>query len=125
MKTKIIEYQPHLGGKVHVYPEKMIWDVGGLPPLTGAKFIDQMVEQGLTFQPEVVLNERIESITRNKQGIYELHASSGQIHYAKTVIVAVGSGILNPKKLDIEGAEQFRSEEHTSELQSRFDLVCR
>ena len=107
MKTKIIEYQPHLGGKVHVYPEKMIWDVGGLPPLTGAKFIDQMVEQGLTFQPEVVLNERIESITRNKQGIYELHASSGQIHYAKTVIVAVGSGILNPKKLDIEGAEQF------------------
>jgi thioredoxin reductase (NADPH) len=26
MKTKIIEYQPQLGGKVHVYPEKMIWD---------------------------------------------------------------------------------------------------
>ena len=24
MKTKIIEFQPYLGGKVHVYPEKMI-----------------------------------------------------------------------------------------------------
>lgn len=22
MKTKIIEFQPHLGGKIHVYPEK-------------------------------------------------------------------------------------------------------
>src|SRR5699024_1677226 len=28
--------------------------------------------------------------------------------------------------LDVpDGTEQFRSEEHTSELQSRFDLVCR
>ena len=31
MSVKIIEAQPKLGGKVHVYPEKMIWDVGGLP----------------------------------------------------------------------------------------------
>ncbi|SFB15173.1 thioredoxin reductase (NADPH) [Lentibacillus halodurans] len=107
MKTKIIEYQPHLGGKVHVYPEKMIWDVGGLPPLTGAKFIEQIVEQGLTFNPEVVLNEKIESITRNHEGIYEMHAASGKVHFSKTVIVAVGSGILNPKRLNIEGAERF------------------
>ena len=28
MKTKIIEFQPQLGGKIHVYPEKMIWDIG-------------------------------------------------------------------------------------------------
>ena len=34
MKTKIIEFQPYLGGKVHVYPEKMIWDVGGLTPVS-------------------------------------------------------------------------------------------
>ena len=37
MKTKIIEFQPQLGGKIHVYPEKMIWDVGGLLPVTGDK----------------------------------------------------------------------------------------
>lgn len=29
MKTKIIEFQPFLGGKINVYPEKIIWDVGG------------------------------------------------------------------------------------------------
>ncbi len=37
MKTKLIEYQPKLGGKLHVYPEKMIWDVGGQTPITGAE----------------------------------------------------------------------------------------
>jgi ferredoxin/flavodoxin---NADP+ reductase len=107
MKTKLIEYQPQLGGKVHVYPEKMIWDVGGLTPLTGAQLIKQMVAQGLTFDPEVVLNEKVESITRNEDGIFVLEAASGQKHYSKTVIVAVGGGILNPTKLDIEGAERF------------------
>ncbi|BFH59609.1 NAD(P)/FAD-dependent oxidoreductase [Paenibacillus azoreducens] len=107
MKTKIIEFQPELGGKVHVYPEKMIWDVGGLMPVTGAKLIEQLVQQGLTFNPEVVLNEKVESITRREDDIFELHGSSGRIHLSKTVIVAVGGGILNPQKLDIEGASRF------------------
>jgi thioredoxin reductase len=107
MKTKLIEFQPQLGGKVHVYPEKMIWDVGGITPIPGAKLIEQLVEQGLTFNPTVVLNEKVESITRNDEGIFVLHGSSGQKHFSKTVIMAIGSGILNPHKLSIEGAERF------------------
>jgi len=107
MKTKIIEFQPRLGGKVHVYPEKMIWDIGGLPATPGAKLIDQLVEQGKTFDPTVCLNEKVVSIDKNEAGHFLLHTASGQIHLSKTVIVAVGSGILNPQKLDIEGADRF------------------
>ncbi|OMF79257.1 NAD(P)/FAD-dependent oxidoreductase [Paenibacillus glucanolyticus] len=107
MKTKIIEYQPTLGGKVHVYPEKMIWDVGGLTPTPGAKLIEQMVQQGLTFNPEVLLNEKVESIVRNEEGLFELHTAHSGVHLSRTVIVAVGGGILNPQKLKIEGAERF------------------
>lgn len=107
MKTKIIEYQPHLGGKVHVYPEKMIWDIGGLRPISGGDLIEQLIDQGLTFDPEVVLNEQVESITRDEQAVFVLQTASGQIHYSKTIIVAVGGGILNPQKLEIEGAERF------------------
>ncbi|MHA6260949.1 NAD(P)/FAD-dependent oxidoreductase [Sporosarcina sp. CAU 1771] len=107
MKTKIIEYQPQLGGKVHVYPEKMIWDIGGLIPISGEALIDQLVTQGLTFNPEVVLNEKVESITRDENGVFVLLAESGRKHYSKTIIMAVGGGILNPQKLEIEGAERF------------------
>lgn len=107
MKTKIIEYQPQLGGKVHVYPEKMIWDIGGLTPISGEALIEQLVTQGLTFNPEVVLNEKIESITRDENGVFVLLAESGHKHYSKTIIMAVGGGILNPQKLKIEGAERF------------------
>ncbi|KXH80657.1 NAD(P)/FAD-dependent oxidoreductase [Sporosarcina sp. HYO08] len=107
MKTKIIEYQPQLGGKVHVYPEKMIWDVGGLTPVPGSVLIEQLVAQGLTFDPTVVLNEKVASINRKEDGIFVLESDSGHKHYSKTVILAVGGGILNPQKLDIEGAERF------------------
>ncbi|MEI3895641.1 MULTISPECIES: NAD(P)/FAD-dependent oxidoreductase [Bacillus] len=107
MKTKIIEFQPQLGGKIHVYPEKMIWDVGGLLPVTGDKLIEQLVQQGLTFKPEVVLDTKIESIIRNEDGTFTLKTSTGEEHFSKTVIVATGSGILKPQKLSIEGAERF------------------
>lgn len=107
MKTKLIEYQSELGGKLHVYSEKMIWDVGGQPPIMGMQLIKQLVQQGLTFQPDVVLNEKIESITRNEHQIFVLEAASGRKHYSKTVIMAIGTGILNPQKLKIEGAEKF------------------
>lgn len=107
MRTKIIEFQPQLGGKIHVYPEKMIWDVGGQPPISGERLIGQLVEQGLTFKPDVVLNEKVESITKSNEKIFCLTTASGQVHYSKTIILAIGGGILNPLKLDIEGAERF------------------
>lgn len=122
MKTKLIEFQPKLGGKLQVYQEKMIWDVGGLSPITGARLIEQLVEQGLTFDPEVVLNEKIESITRNEEGFFVLEAASGRKHYSKTVIVAVGSGILKPKKLEIEGAERFEITNIHYTVQSLMDF---
>lgn len=107
LKTKIIEFQPFLGGKVHVYPEKMIWDVGGLTPVTGTQLIEQMVAQGLTFDPEVTLRQKVTSLAKDENGHFILHTSSGQKHYSKTVILAVGGGILKPNKLNIDNAEQF------------------
>lgn len=107
MKTKIIEYQPQFGGKVNVYPEKMVWDIGGLTPITGAQLIEQMTQQSLTFHPSVVLNEKVVEISKHKAGHFELKTASGACHFSKTVIVAIGGGILKPQKLNIEGARKF------------------
>lgn len=109
MKTKIIEYQNQLGGKVHVYPEKMIWDVGAMTPISGEQLINQMTEQALTFNPEVVLEEKVNEISKNEAGNFVLKTESGHIHLSKTVIVAIGGGILEPQKIEVEGAENFYS----------------
>lgn len=106
MKTKIIEFHPFLGGKVNVYPEKVVWDIGGLIPCTGEKLIEQLIQQGTTFDPTIVLNEKVCSIEK-VEDLFLLHTHSGQIHYSKTIILAVGGGILRPTKLTLEGAEKY------------------
>ena len=45
---------------------------GGLLPVTGDKLIEQLVQQGLTFKPEVVLDTKVESIIRNQDGTFTL-----------------------------------------------------
>lgn len=108
MKTKIIDAQASLGGKLHVYPEKIIWDVGGLPPLSGQALINQLSEQALTFDPTVVLNEKIVSIDSDEaENVFVLTNNLGQKHYSKSVIIAVGSGILKPKTLEVEGLDRL------------------
>ncbi|KHF27048.1 Ferredoxin--NADP reductase [Anoxybacillus sp. BCO1] len=79
----------------------------GHAPITGEKLREQLVKQAMTFHPTVVLNEKVEAIRRREDGIFVLQTSSGQQHVSKTVIIAVGSGILKPQKLQIEGAEKF------------------
>ncbi|WP_066190188.1 MULTISPECIES: NAD(P)/FAD-dependent oxidoreductase [Gracilibacillus] len=107
MKTKVIEYQDRLGGKVHVYPEKMIWDIGALTPVSGEQLIEQMIEQAKTFDPTIVCKEKVTTIAQDEQGIFILHTASGEKHYSRTIILAIGGGILNPQKLEIDGAEKY------------------
>lgn len=106
LKTKIIEFQPTLGGKLHVYPEKIIWDIGGMPPTPAQQVIENLIKQGLTFKPTVCLNTKVDFITK-KEDIFVIETSSGEKHYSKKVIVAVGGGIISPIKLHIEGAEKY------------------
>lgn len=106
MKTKIIEVQPILGGKVNIYPEKVLWDVGGLPPLQAQQFVENLINQANTFHPTICLSTKVEQI--KKQGdIFVVSTNSGEDHFSKTIIVAVGGGILNPIKLEIDGAEKY------------------
>jgi len=109
MKTKIIESQNYLGGKINVYPEKLIWDVGALTPITGEKLIQQLIEQATTFDPTVVIGEKATEISKNEEGIFEIKTDKGHTHFSKTVIVAIGGGIINPQKLEVEGASKFYS----------------
>lgn len=106
LKTKIIEFQPTLGGKLHVYPEKIIWDIGGLPATPAQRVIENLIEQGLTFKPTVCLNTKVEFVTK-KDNLFIIETNTGEKHYTKKVIVAVGGGIISPIKLHIEGAEKY------------------
>lgn len=107
LKTKVLDAQNVLGGKLNVYMEKMIWDVGGQPPLPAAQLIDQLVKQATTFHPTICLETKVTKIERLEDDTFALYTETGDVHYSKTVVLALGSGILKPQKLTMEGADRF------------------
>ncbi|PRO66071.1 NAD(P)/FAD-dependent oxidoreductase [Alkalicoccus urumqiensis] len=107
MSVRLIEAQEELGGKVRLYPEKMIWDVGGVPPARGSEFRKNLIQQGLTFDPEVHTGTTVTDIKRQENGQFEIITHDGRSFASKTVIIAAGSGIINPQRLTIDGAERF------------------
>jgi thioredoxin reductase (NADPH) len=107
LKTKLIETQDELGGRILTYPEKMIWDVGGITPVRGEKLIDQLVQQAQIFEPMIVLGQRIQHCERQEDGNFLLTTDAGEQHLTRTVILAIGYGARKPAKLEIEGADRF------------------
>ncbi len=106
MKTKIIEVQPKLGGKINIFSEKMLWDIGGQPPILAGDFAENLIQQAKTFHPTVCLNSKVQVI-RRELDLFILETDDGQLHFTKTVIIATGGGIYKPIKLEIEGAEKY------------------
>jgi len=106
MKTKIIEFHPYLGGKVNIFLEKVLWDVGGQPPILAEKFVQNLIEQAKTFDPTICLNQKVERIDK-EDTYFIISTNTGEKHYSKSVIVAIGGGIFEPIRLDLEGAEKF------------------
>ncbi|GKU77988.1 NAD(P)/FAD-dependent oxidoreductase [Paenibacillus sp. L3-i20] len=107
LKTKLIEAQDKLGGRMLLYPEKIIWDVGGVTPIRCEKLTEQLIEQGTTFDPTIVLGEQITGLERQEDGTFILTAASGAKHHTRTIIMACGYGIRKMAKLEIEGADRY------------------
>lgn len=107
MKTKIIESAAELGGKLQFYPDKILHDIGGIDAISGAQFKEQVIRQGMTFKPTIVLSERIDKCDRLQDGTIRLTSHTGVEHLTRTVILAIGHGTFVPRKLDQEGVEVY------------------
>lgn len=108
MDVRIIDVQEKLGGKMHIYPEKIIWDIGGLAPKPCYEIIKDMVSQGTHFNPEVALGEKVIDIRKLNERHFELETNLGHVYESKSVIIAIGGGIINPKELNVQGAERYK-----------------
>lgn len=107
MKVKLIEGKDQLGGFLHTYSDKTIWDVGGLPPMKCTKLIDWLVQQAGTFEPNLVFGQSVDAITRQDDGVIALHTLTGEVHYTRSVIVAIGRGIAEVQKLELDSAHHY------------------
>jgi thioredoxin reductase len=109
--VRIIESLEQLGGQVAaVYPEKHVYDVAGHPKILGTKLIELCAEQGLQYEPEVLLGEEVRTLDRVSQNGEELLAigtDKGGPYLARALLITAGHGAFEPRKLGIEGIEEW------------------
>jgi thioredoxin reductase len=99
MKFKIIDSLEQLGGQVSaMYPEKDIFDVAGFPRVSGKKLVLDLEEQLMRFKPSLCLGEKVASLTKRADGIFELITDKATKHHCKAVILTLGMGSFTPKK---------------------------
>lgn len=103
---RIIDSLPELGGQLMaLYPEKYIFDVGGLPKILAKDLARDLITQASQFSPEVVLDEEITGISREGETI-QLHGRNGS-YPTRTLILAGGKGAFEPMKLKCPGFDEF------------------
>ena len=108
LSCRVVDALPQLGGQLMaLYPEKYIYDVGGLPRILAKDLALNMIEQGTQFGPEVVLEAEVRELVQ-EDGHIVLRTPRGDFP-TKTVIITAGKGALNPRVLECPGWDDHYS----------------
>ena len=106
MSCRIVDSLPELGGQLTaLYPEKYIFDVGGFPKVLAKDLARELVDQGLQFGADVVLDEEVRGL-REEDGVFVLEGASSE-YRTRTVLIAGGKGAFEPMVLKCPGYEEL------------------
>ncbi|WP_122645476.1 NAD(P)/FAD-dependent oxidoreductase [Enterococcus mediterraneensis] len=107
-KTKLIDSLPQLGGQLAtLYPEKYIYDIPGFTKIKAGELIKNLEKQLTTFNHTYYLEEEVLEIKKVEDFIEV--TTNKDIHYSKSVILALGNGSFQPRKLALDGIEAFEN----------------
>lgn len=105
--VKLIESLPQLGGQLSaLYPEKYIYDVAGFPKVRAQQLVNNLKEQMATFNQTVCLEQSVEKIEKQTDGIFKL-TTNKEVHFSKTIIITAGNGAFQPRRLELENSSQY------------------
>ena len=108
LKAHIVDVLDKPGGQcAELYPEKPIYDIPGLPVVTGQGLTDALMEQIAPFHPTLHLNQMAESLERLADGKFKLTTELGTTITAPVLAIAAGGGSFVPRKPKIDGLELF------------------
>lgn len=106
MKVKILDSLPQLGGQLtELYPDKFIYDVGGFTKVLAKDLVDNLVVQANYGDPSICLEETVSTVERQEDH-FVIQTDKG-LHYTKAILLTAGVGAFQPRKLGVEGSEQF------------------
>ena len=108
IKAHVIDILDKPGGQcAELYPEKPIYDIPGLPIVTGQGLTDALMAQIKPFGATFHLGQRIDSLQKLDDGRFRLVTDIGDQFVAKVVVVAAGGGSFTPKRPPLQGIEAY------------------
>ncbi|HEY0234000.1 MAG TPA: NAD(P)/FAD-dependent oxidoreductase, partial [Afipia sp.] len=108
MRVHLIDILDKLGGQcAELYPEKPIYDIPGIPLVTGQGLTDALMEQIKPFNPTFHLNEMVEKIEKIGDPLFRVTTDAGQVFETKVVVISAGGGSFQPKRPPVPGIEAY------------------
>jgi thioredoxin reductase (NADPH) len=110
IKTHLVDILDKVGGQcAELYPEKPIYDIPGIPIITGHGLSDALMEQIKPFQPVIHLGEMVTTIKNVGDPLYHVTTDAGKTFECKSVVIAAGGGSFQPKRPPIHGIEAYEA----------------
>ena len=108
IKSHIVDILDKPGGQcAELYPEKPIYDIPGLPIVSGQELTDRLLQQIEPFGAEFHFGERLDVLERLPDQRFRLRTDAGTEFICKVVVIAAGGGSFTPKRPPLAGIEAF------------------
>ncbi|WP_410653629.1 NAD(P)/FAD-dependent oxidoreductase [Amycolatopsis sp. cmx-4-54] len=99
LSMAVVDSLPEAGGQVTaMYPEKMIYDVGGFAEIRGRDLVRGLLDQAAPFEPAYLLGRKAEKLESVEGGI-TVTLDGGQVLRAGAVLITAGIGEFTPRPL--------------------------
>jgi thioredoxin reductase (NADPH) len=111
IKAHLVDILDKIGGQcAELYPEKPIYDIPGIPYVTGAGLTNALLEQIKPFGPTFHLQEMVEKIEKIGDPEFRVTTDQGKVFECKVVLIGAGGGSFQPKRPPIPGIEAYEEQ---------------
>jgi len=108
MKVHLVDILDKVGGQcAELYPEKPIYDIPGIPMVTGHGLTEALMEQIKPFNPTFHLNEMVETVEKIGDPLFRITTDAGNVFETKVLVIAAGGGSFQPKRPPVPGIEAY------------------
>ena len=108
LKCHLVDILDRPGGQcTELYPEKPIYDIPGIPIVTGQELTGRLLEQIKPFHAHFHFAEMASALTKLPDGRWLLSTDAGTEIAAHVVVIAAGGGSFVPKRPPIAGIEDY------------------
>lgn len=100
LSVVVVDSLTEPGGQLAaLYPEKVIFDVGGIPSILGRELAADLYRQAQTYNPTFLFGHGADQLTTLDDGTLHVTTDTGHTIHAKAMLVTAGIGIFTPRRL--------------------------